>query len=67
MTEKWAGDWSSIGRSAPNRPDDPAEDIGAFGMIVPLPDVGCLDPYLDPYQSSLMRLMRLLDELGVRG
>jgi hypothetical protein len=26
-----------------------------------------LDPYLDPYGSCLMYLMRLLDVLGVRG
>jgi hypothetical protein len=28
---------------------------------------GGVDPYLDPYESCLMRLIRLLDVLGERG
>ena len=27
----------------------------------------CVDPYLDPYQLCLMRLLRLLEVLGERG
>jgi hypothetical protein len=31
------------------------------------PGIAGLDPFLDPYRPCLMRLMRLLDALGVRG
>ena len=37
------------------------------GMRSPMVRYSPLDPYLDPYRPCLMRLMRLLDALGVGG
>jgi len=39
----------------------PAERFGGGGAL------SWVAPYLDPYDSCLMRLMRLLDVLGERG